>query len=42
MWIDSIIEDGRTSKVNEIRGLARALKQWREPIIKKIKRVAAR
>jgi transposase len=33
MWIDSIIEDGRISKVKEIRGLARTLKQWREPIL---------
>ncbi len=33
LWIDSIIEDGRTSDVKEIRGLARTLKQWRDPIL---------
>jgi transposase len=33
LWIDSIIADGRTSEVKEIRGLARTLKQWREPIL---------
>jgi transposase len=33
LWIDSIIAEGRTSEVKEIRGLARTLKQWREPIL---------
>jgi transposase len=33
LWIDSIINNGRTCDVKEIRGFARTLKQWREPIL---------
>ncbi len=32
-WIDSLIDDCRASKVKEVKGLRRVLKQWREPIL---------
>ena len=33
MWIDSIIDDARTSPIPEIKGLGRTLRQWRTPIL---------
>jgi transposase len=32
-WIDSLIDDCRTSAVPGVKGLGRVLKQWRDPIL---------